>query len=286
MLWEDVDLKADDYGAVLLMLSASGVLFLSEHTELGRRWVMPMRLPEATPPSLLTTWASLPQGQKLTLCYSLRIAPPGLVERLMASCYGLGYYHQFWRRGALIRAKAVENCAMLIEMRRPPLTPPPPPPPHSPRRSTPRTTPTRAPPAPRRRRRCTTSCASCAARSTRTTSWRSCSCKCASAPIGSSPTFRGWRHRGYCHWPGRRLAAVSIERQRRRRPLLGHQHKPAQRARGSRRSGRGSEGTARGRVGKCVGSRSDGRERTGTLPIPLPRRAQVWASDRGAHGAA
>ena len=116
MLWEDVDLKADDYGAVLLMLSASGVLFLSEHTELGRRWVMPMRLPEATPPSLLTTWASLPQGQKLTLCYSLRIAPPGLVERLMASCYGLGYYHQFWRRGALIRAKAVENCAMLIEM--------------------------------------------------------------------------------------------------------------------------------------------------------------------------
>ena len=46
MLWEDVELKADDYGAVLLMLSASGVLFLSEHTELGRRSARPRRRDE------------------------------------------------------------------------------------------------------------------------------------------------------------------------------------------------------------------------------------------------
>ena len=29
------------------VLSASGVLFLAEHTKHGRRWVMPMRLPQA-----------------------------------------------------------------------------------------------------------------------------------------------------------------------------------------------------------------------------------------------
>ena len=37
MLWESGGLKADDYGEVLLMLSESGVLFLSEFTPLGRR---------------------------------------------------------------------------------------------------------------------------------------------------------------------------------------------------------------------------------------------------------
>ena len=116
MLWEDVDLEVNDYAAVLLMLSESGVLFLSEHTSLGRRWVMPMRLPEATPPALTATWDSLPPGNHLTLTYKLRIAPPGLVERLMASCYGLGFYHQFWRRGALIRARAVPEGAMLLEL--------------------------------------------------------------------------------------------------------------------------------------------------------------------------
>jgi hypothetical protein len=38
---------------VLLMLSESGVLFLSEFTPLGRRWVMPLRLPERRPLELL-----------------------------------------------------------------------------------------------------------------------------------------------------------------------------------------------------------------------------------------
>ena len=117
MLWEDCDLHVDDFGAVLLMLSESGVLFLSEHTSLGRRWVMPMRLPDKPPESLATSWAALQNDRPLTLSYPLRLAPPGLVERLMASCYGLGYYHQFWRKGALIRAKAVDDGALLIELR-------------------------------------------------------------------------------------------------------------------------------------------------------------------------
>jgi hypothetical protein len=100
---QEVDLHADDFGAVLLMLSESGVLFLSEHIDLGRRWVMPMRLPEHTPPTLAASWEALPHGplphgRPLRLSYALHIAPPGLVERLMAACYGLGFYHRFWRR--------------------------------------------------------------------------------------------------------------------------------------------------------------------------------------------
>ena len=33
LLWEPLGLHRDDYGEVLLMLSASGVLFLAEHTQ-------------------------------------------------------------------------------------------------------------------------------------------------------------------------------------------------------------------------------------------------------------
>ena len=32
-------------------------------------------------------------------------APPGILERLMSSCYGLGKYHKFWKRGALIETE-------------------------------------------------------------------------------------------------------------------------------------------------------------------------------------
>ena len=45
----------------------------------------------------------------MSLVYALgRIAPPGLTERLMASCFGLGVYHQFWRKGALIQARVAD----------------------------------------------------------------------------------------------------------------------------------------------------------------------------------
>ena len=36
ILWEPVGLKRDDFGGVILMLSAAGVLFLAEHTQQGR----------------------------------------------------------------------------------------------------------------------------------------------------------------------------------------------------------------------------------------------------------
>ena len=39
LLWEPLGLERDDYGEVLMMMSASGVLFLAEHTQQGRRWV-------------------------------------------------------------------------------------------------------------------------------------------------------------------------------------------------------------------------------------------------------
>ena len=56
LLWEPVGLHEDDYGSVLLMLCASGVLFLAEHTQQGRKWVMPMRLPTDQPSDQLQRW--------------------------------------------------------------------------------------------------------------------------------------------------------------------------------------------------------------------------------------
>jgi hypothetical protein len=52
---------------VLLMLSESGVLFLSEFTPLGRRWVMPMRLPERRPTSVDTLWAAARHGAQVSV---------------------------------------------------------------------------------------------------------------------------------------------------------------------------------------------------------------------------
>ena len=103
LLWEPLGLHRDDYGEVLLMMSASGVLFLAEHTQQDRRWVMPMRLSEVQPPDAKEVWhdaAKKADFERLALAYSLgRIAPPGITERLMASCYGFGKYHRFWKRG-------------------------------------------------------------------------------------------------------------------------------------------------------------------------------------------
>ena len=57
-----------------------------------------------------TDGASRPARRaQVSLVYALgRIAPPGLTERLMASCFGLGVYHQFWRKGALIQARVTD----------------------------------------------------------------------------------------------------------------------------------------------------------------------------------
>ena len=62
------------------------------------------------PPLIGTDGASRPAWRtQVSLVYALgRIAPPGLTERLMASCFGLGVYHQFWRKGALIQARVTD----------------------------------------------------------------------------------------------------------------------------------------------------------------------------------
>ena len=105
------------------MLCASGVLFLAEHTQQDRRWVMPMRLPDLTPPDAKETWneaARRPDAEHLCLAFRLgRTAPPGITERLMASCYGFGRYHRFWKRGALIQMDKADytDAMLLVELR-------------------------------------------------------------------------------------------------------------------------------------------------------------------------
>ena len=126
MLWEPLGLHKNDYGDVLLMMSASGVLFLAEHTQQDRRWVMPMRLADSQPPDAKERWnedSRNPDVETLSLkCRLGRIAPPGISERLMASCYGFGRYHRFWKRGALIQPRSVHNSSLLIELKAAPNT--------------------------------------------------------------------------------------------------------------------------------------------------------------------
>ena len=123
LFWEPLGLHRDVYGEVLLMMSASGVLFLAEHTQHNRCWVMPMRLPEAQPADAKETWnesAKKPDFELLSLTYRLgRIAPPGIAERLMASCYGFGRYHRFWKRGAVMQTHRVglHHTQLLIELK-------------------------------------------------------------------------------------------------------------------------------------------------------------------------
>jgi len=118
VLWEPAGLKRDDFGGVALMLSAAGVLFLAEHTQQGRRWVMPMRLPDVQPTDAKNAWQlTVAEEDTEVLGIVMRLgyfAPPGILERLMASCYGLGKYHKFWKRGALIET---ELLSLLIELR-------------------------------------------------------------------------------------------------------------------------------------------------------------------------
>ena len=75
---------------------------------LGRKWILPMRLPEVAPP------LRVPPVQAGEAVLRARFdlgafVPPGLVERLMAASYSLGSYHAFWRRGALLKAKLRED---------------------------------------------------------------------------------------------------------------------------------------------------------------------------------
>jgi len=119
LMWEPVGLHADDYGSVLMMLCASGVLFLAEHTQQGRKWIMPMRLPEEQPSAQMTRWHRMRTQagvEQLGLSYPLgSLAPPGIAERLMSLMYGFGKYQAFWKGGALIETR-VQGAQLLIEL--------------------------------------------------------------------------------------------------------------------------------------------------------------------------
>merc|ERR1712185_863608 len=77
-----------------------------------------MRLPDVQPTDARNAWAlTIAEEETELLGITMKLgffAPPGILERLMASCYGLGKYHKFWKRGALIET---ELHSLLIELR-------------------------------------------------------------------------------------------------------------------------------------------------------------------------
>ena len=119
-MWQPLGLDSNDYGDVVLMLATSGVLFLAEHARHGRRWVMPMRLPAACADDVYGQWtAALDDAayEQVGLGYRLgRFAPPGVCERLVAACNGLGRYCGFWKGGALLHT-SIPGSTLLLEMR-------------------------------------------------------------------------------------------------------------------------------------------------------------------------
>ena len=130
MMWQPLGLDVDEYGDLLLLMAASGVLFLSENSFQGRRWTMPLRLPDAKPQDLLNKkWAAIEptapgagaaekvMDQLGIECTLGRIAPPGVIERIMASCYGFGQYLRCWKRGALIELNQPAGALVLMELR-------------------------------------------------------------------------------------------------------------------------------------------------------------------------
>ena len=119
-LWDPLGLHRDEFGAVLQQLCKSGVLFLAEHTELGRRWVMPLRLPDVPPETALKMWSVAGRAttrETLGITYAFGDeAPPGVVERLVAACSGVGDYTGYWKRGAILET-SLNKTLVLVELR-------------------------------------------------------------------------------------------------------------------------------------------------------------------------
>ena len=111
-LWRDSKLAAEDYEAVLSMFRASGILFVAEASQHGRRWIMPMRLPTERPAAVP---ASLLEAHEAAISVHLdvgNVVPPGMMERLMGLGLGLGSYDTMWRGGALLRCAGGEWVLM------------------------------------------------------------------------------------------------------------------------------------------------------------------------------
>ena len=105
VLWEPLGVKRDDYAEVLTMLCMAGMLLLSENTHLGRRWLMPMRIPDSPLMDAHESWSEAVENRVNSDVLRVTIAlgsayPPGVLERLLVACQGLGQYKRVWRNGS------------------------------------------------------------------------------------------------------------------------------------------------------------------------------------------
>ena len=107
------------YEEMLRTLVDAGILCLADVTVHGRRWVLPSHLPMVPPPALPSWWESAAthgKDQLVEMGYTLgRFAPPGLVERLVASCCMLGRLPHVWRHGAAVVAPSGAHLLVSLQ---------------------------------------------------------------------------------------------------------------------------------------------------------------------------
>jgi Leucine-rich repeat (LRR) protein len=117
--------------ALLRQLIDTGLLCLAERSRLGRRWLLPSRLPAAPPDTLRAVWTptasswdsdtawSVPTADEVVVELVYRLgptAPPGIVGRVMAASCALGRTCDAWRGGALIEAYRGRGTRLLITL--------------------------------------------------------------------------------------------------------------------------------------------------------------------------
>uniref|UniRef100_A0A7S2C0X6 Uncharacterized protein n=1 Tax=Haptolina brevifila TaxID=156173 RepID=A0A7S2C0X6_9EUKA len=94
ILWDQVGVRHDDYRKVTSILAKAGCIYLSENTQHGRRWVLPMRSVRASQDDGMGAWeeAKTADGvEVLRLFITLGLhQPAGLIESLLGWCGGLG----------------------------------------------------------------------------------------------------------------------------------------------------------------------------------------------------
>ena len=125
-MWESTFLKRDEYGVILRLLCSAGLFWLAENTSSGRKWLMPMRLPVEMPDNGYDLWnEGLLEPATETLKMSINLGPtrpPGVFERFVALCYGIGMFKRAWRRGVHIEVDEKFESSMhvrhvLLELR-------------------------------------------------------------------------------------------------------------------------------------------------------------------------
>ena len=122
VFWEPLGVRRDDYGEVLGMLCLAGMLLLVERAQIGRKWMMPMRLPEVSAAEAKEQWrkASAREScETLGITIALGpIRPAGVLERVLVACQGFGRYECVWKSGAHLAAHSLKDVSdVLIELR-------------------------------------------------------------------------------------------------------------------------------------------------------------------------